>query len=103
MFDQVRVKLVMEDGRAIIMIGDKAKLRTDTKDMEISGNVKIVSDKGDNLTTDILKYSGSERRIYTEAPVKMDSPRMQVRGVGMSISLDDKDVALLSRVKAHVK
>jgi LPS export ABC transporter protein LptC len=103
MFDQVRVKLVMEDGRAIIMTGDKAKLRTDTKDMEISGNVKIVSDKGDNLTTDILKYSGSERRIYTDAPVKMDSPRMQVRGVGMSISLDDKDVALLSRVKAHVK
>ncbi len=103
MFDQVRVKLVMEDGRAIIMTGDKAKLRTDTKDMEISGNVKIVSDKGDVLTTDILKYSGSERRIYTEAAVKMDSPRMQVRGVGMSISLDDKDVALLSRVKAHVK
>jgi LPS export ABC transporter protein LptC len=103
MFDQVRVKLVMEDGRAIIMTGDKAKLRTDTKDMEISGNVKIVSDKDDYLTTDILKYSGSERRIYTEAPVKMDSPRMQVRGVGMSISLEDKNVALLSRVKAHVK
>ncbi len=103
MFDQVRVKLVMEDGRVIIMTGDKAKLRTDTKDMEISGNVKIVSDKGDNLTTDILKYSGSERRLYTEAAVTMENDRMQVRGVGMNISLEDKDVALLSRVKAHVK
>jgi LPS export ABC transporter protein LptC len=103
MFDQVRVKLVMEDGRVIIMTGDKAKLRTDTKDMEISGNVKIVSDKGDNLTTDILKYSGSERRLYTEAAVTMENDRMQVRGVGMNISLENKDVALLSRVKAHVK
>jgi LPS export ABC transporter protein LptC len=71
--------------------------------MEISGNVKIVSDKGDNLTTDILKYSGSERRLYTEAAVTMENDRMQVRGVGMNISLEDKDVALLSRVKAHVK
>jgi LPS export ABC transporter protein LptC len=103
MFDQVRVKLVMEDGRAFIMTGDKAKLHTDTKDMEISGNVKIVSDKGDNLTTDILKYSGSERRIYTEANVRMENNRMQVRGVGMSISLDDKDVAVLSRVKADIR
>jgi len=102
-FDQVRVKLVMEDGRAIIMTGDKAKLRTDTRDIEISGNVKIISDKGDCLTTDVLKYSGAERRIYTEAAVKMENLRMQVRGVGMSISLEDKDVSLLSRVKAHIK
>ena len=103
MFDQVRVKLVMEDGRTLVMTGDKAKLHTDTKNIEISGNVKIISDKGDYLTTDVLKYSGSERRIYTEAPVKMENPRMEVRGVGMSFSLEDKDVALLSRVKANIK
>ncbi|HYA13989.1 MAG TPA: LPS export ABC transporter periplasmic protein LptC [Syntrophales bacterium] len=103
MFDKVRVKLVMEDGRAIIMTGDKAKLHTDTKDMEISGNVIIISEKGDRLTTDILKYSGSEQRIYTEAIIKMENPRMQVMGRGMSLSLKDEDVALLSRVKANIK
>lgn len=103
MFDQVRVKLIMEDGRAIIMTGDKGKLRTDTRDMDIFGNVVIISDKGDRLTTDILKYSGSEQRIYTEAVIKMENPRMQVSGIGMSLSLKDKDVALLSRVKANIK
>lgn len=103
MFNHVRVKLIMKDGRNIIMTGNDGTLNTVTKDMEISGNVEVVSDKGDRLTTDILKYSGSEQRIYTEAAVKMENPRMQVRGVGMSLSLDDKDVALLSRVKASIR
>jgi len=103
MFDRVRVKLLMSDGKTIVMTGDKGTLNTNTKDMEITGNVEVVSDKGDRLTTDILKYSGSERRIYSEVAVTMENARMQVRGMGMSLSLEDKDVALLSRVRANVK
>jgi LPS export ABC transporter protein LptC len=103
MFDRVRVKLIMSDGKTIVMTGDKGILNTNTKDMEITGNVEVVSDRGDRLTTDILKYSGSERRIYSEVAVTMENARMQVRGMGMSLSLEDKDVALLSRVKADIK
>jgi LPS export ABC transporter protein LptC len=103
LFDRIRVKLVMTDGRTLVMTGDKGKSNTETKDMEVSGNVEIISDKGDRLTTDILKYSGSEQRIYTDSAVKLENSRMQVNGVGMSFSLDDKEVALLSKVKANVK
>jgi LPS export ABC transporter protein LptC len=103
LFDRVRVKLVMTDGRTLVMTGDKGRSNTETKDMEVSGNVEIISDKGDHLTTDILRYSGAEQRIYTDSAVKMVNSRMQVTGVGMSFLLDDKDVALLSRVKANIK
>ncbi len=103
LFDRIRVKLVMSDGRTLVMTGDKGKSNTETKDMEVSGNVEIISDKGDRLTTDILRYSGSEQRIYTDSAVKMENSRMQVKGVGMSFSLEDKDVALLSKVKANIK
>jgi LPS export ABC transporter protein LptC len=103
LFDRIIVKLVMTDGRTLVMTGDKGKSNTETKDMEVSGNVEIISDKGDRLTTDILKYSGSEQRIYTDAAVKMENSRMQVQGVGLSFSLEDKDVALLSKVKANIK
>jgi LPS export ABC transporter protein LptC len=102
-FDRIRVKLVMTNGRTLVMTGDKGTSNTETKDMEVSGNVEIISDKGDHLTTDILKYSGAEQRIYTDSAVKMENSRMQVKGVGMSFSLEDKDVALLSRVKANIK
>lgn len=101
--DKIRVKLVMSDGKTLVMTGDKGTLHTDTKDMEISGNVEVVSEKGDRLTTDILKYSGSEQRIYTEGAVEMKNSRMQVTGVGMSLSLADKDVTLLSKVKANIR
>lgn len=103
MFDRVRVKLLMSDGKTIVMTGDKGTLNTNTKDMEITGNVEVVSDRGDRLTTDILKYSGSERRIYSEVAVTMENARMQVRGTGMSLSLEDKNVALLSRVRANIQ
>jgi LPS export ABC transporter protein LptC len=103
LFDRIRVKLVMSDGRTLVMTGDKGKSNTETKDMEISGNVEIITEKGDRLTTDILKYSGSEQRIYTDSAVKLENSRMQVKGVGLSFSLEDKDVALLSKVKANIK
>jgi LPS export ABC transporter protein LptC len=103
LFDRIRVKLVMSDGRILVMTGDKGKSNTETKDMEVSGNVEIVTEKGDRLTTDTLKYSGSEQRIYTDSAVKLENSRMQVKGVGLSFSLEDKDVALLSKVKANIK
>jgi LPS export ABC transporter protein LptC len=103
MFDRVRVKLLMSDGKTIVMTGDKGTLNTNTKDMEITGNVEVVSDRGDRLTTDILKYSGSERRIYSEVAVTMENARMQVRGMGMSLSLEDKNFALLSKVRANIQ
>jgi LPS export ABC transporter protein LptC len=103
MFDRVRVKLLMSDGKTIVMTGDKGILNTNTKDMEITGNVEVVSDRGDRLTTDVLKYSGSERRIYSEGAVTMENARMQVRGMGMTLSLEDKDFALLSKVRANIQ
>lgn len=103
LFDRISVKLVMSDGRTFIMTGDKGKSNTETKDIEISGNVELISEKGDRLTTDILRYSGAEERIYTDSAVKLENPRMQVKGVGLSVSLSDKDVSLLSKVKANIK
>ena len=103
LFDRIRVKLVLPDGRTLVMTGDKGKSNTETKDMEVSGNVEIITEKGDRLTTDILKYSGSQQRIYTDSAVKLENSRMQVKGVGLSFSLEDKDLALLSKVKASIK
>jgi LPS export ABC transporter protein LptC len=101
-FDNVRIKVVMPDGKTFAMTGKSGRMNTETKNMEISGNVNIVSDRGDRLTTDILKYSGSEKRFFTDSPVVMENPRMQVRGTGMTLSLKDQDVSLLSKVKARI-
>ena len=102
LFDKVELKLHLGNGRTYLMTGDKGQLNTATRDMKISGNVGIVSDSGERFETDYLQYSYAEKRLHTGAAVVMQTPRMQIRGVGMSLSLANKDMALLSKVRARI-
>jgi LPS export ABC transporter protein LptC len=102
-FDKVEIKLYLPDGRTFLMTGDKGQLNTATKDMEISGNVGIVAEGGERFETDSLQYSFAEKRMHTGAAVIMQTPRMQIGGVGMSLSLEHKSFTLLSKVRARIK
>jgi LPS export ABC transporter protein LptC len=102
-FDQVEVKLFLPDSKVVVLAGDKGQLDTATKDIKISGNVGVTSVSGERFTTDYLHYSADEKRLHTEATVLMETPRMQVRGVGMSLSLQNKDIVVFSRVHALIK
>ena len=56
LFEKVKVRLVMKDGRVFVMNGDRGRLNTQSRDMEIEGNVGIVSENGDRFSTDRLRY-----------------------------------------------
>lgn len=103
LFDKVTVKLIMKDGKTFVMTGDKGKFMTEAKDMEISGNVVITSEQGDRFTTDQMKYSYKDRKVYTDGNVTMDNPRMTVTGVGMSLLMNEKKINILSNVKVVTK
>jgi LPS export ABC transporter protein LptC len=75
-------------------------LHEDTKNIEISGNINLVSNNGDQFKTDYMNYSGAEKRCYTDAQVSMKSAKIQIEAKGMSLSLKDEHLELLSRVKA---
>ena len=78
-FDKVTVKLIMQGEKTFILTGNTGRLNTETKNMEISGNVTIDSDQGDHLTTDILKYSDYNQKFHTDSPIEMKNSRMQVQ------------------------
>ncbi|MDO8785108.1 MAG: LPS export ABC transporter periplasmic protein LptC [Syntrophales bacterium] len=99
-FDKVTLTLNMRDGKTFVMTGDRGLLNTNTKDVGILGNVSIISDKGDHLTTDSLTYSQREKRFHTNSAIVMENPRMRVEGVGMSLSLQNGELTLFSRVSA---
>jgi LPS export ABC transporter protein LptC len=103
LFDRITVKLVMADGKTFVMNGDKGRMKTDTRDIEILGNVEITSDNGDCFKTDALLYSSADKKFSTPSAVKMDNARMQVRAVGMSLSLITEKLSLLSKVKARIE
>jgi LPS export ABC transporter protein LptC len=102
-FDKPTVKLLLKDGRTFIMSGDRGRFNTDSRDMEIEGHVEIVSDTGDRFKTDHLRYLNTEKLIKTEGSVVMENKSIRVSGVGMTISLEEKKVALLSQVRASYR
>jgi LPS export ABC transporter protein LptC len=101
LFEKVSVRLVMKDGRVYRMNGDRGRLNTESRDMEIEGNVGIVSENGDRFATDRLLYRNAGNQIETDRPVTMENGSIRVSGVGMVFSLDGKKITLLSQVRAN--
>ena len=102
LFDNLTVKLVMKDGKTFVMNGDHGRLNTESKDMEIEGNVGIVSENGDRFATDRLHYRNADKVIETDRPVAMENESVNITGVGMVVSLEGKNVAILSQVRARL-
>jgi LPS export ABC transporter protein LptC len=101
LFEKVKVRLVMKDGRVFVMNGDRGQLNTQSRDMEIEGNVGIVSENGDRISTDRLLYRNAGKRIETDRPVVMENGSVRISGVGMILTLDENKVTLLSQVRAN--
>ncbi len=99
-FERMKVRLVTSGGETYVMTGDRGLLHTVSRDMEIEGNVVIVSENGNRLLTDRLRYRNAEKRIESDRPVVMENQTVRISGVGMIFSLDQKKVSLLSQVRA---
>jgi LPS export ABC transporter protein LptC len=97
-FDKLSVRLLTKDGETFIMTGKSGKYNTASQDMEIEGNVVIISDKGDRFTTERLRYRSAEKLIETDLPVVMENRVVRVGGKGMILSIEEKKVTLLSEI-----
>jgi LPS export ABC transporter protein LptC len=102
-FDRVQIKLTTAENIVYTMTGDKGQMQTEKKDIEIKGNVVIMSDSADRFTTDYLKYSDGEKKFYTDAPVTMENKKMKITGVGLTIFMNTGELNLSSSVKARIK
>jgi LPS export ABC transporter protein LptC len=101
-FDSVQIKLTTAENKVYIMTGDKGRMQTEKKDIEIRGNVVIMSDSRDRFTTDYLKYSDAAKKFYTDAPVTMETKKMKITGVGLTLFMNTGELNLSSSVKATI-
>ncbi len=102
-FDRVRIRLVTPEGRIFRMTGNQGKLQTDTKNIEIFGNVEVLSDHGDRLRTDVLHYTHAKSVVHTDGAVTMWGDQMQIKGIGMILNLKEGQLSLQSKVKGQVQ
>lgn len=101
-FKNVRVKLITSDGKIYYMTGDEGSLNTETKDIEVRGNVVMTSDSNDRFESEDISYLYREKRIFTDSLVAMKNQGIKIKGKGLSISVKEKKLALLSNVKATI-
>ena len=100
--DQVQMKLTTADGKIFEMSADHGQMHTEKKDIEIKGNVVILSDAGDRFSTEHIYYSDVQKKFYTDAPVTIENGRMKITGKGMALLMNKGELNISSNVKATI-
>jgi LPS export ABC transporter protein LptC len=101
-FEGVNVKLIMSKGKVYTITADRGTYNTEKKNIFLAGNVVVILDEGDRITTDKLYYTDAEKKIHTASPVTMVNKNIEVKGVGLTLLIDKKQLTLLSQVKATI-
>lgn len=85
------VQLVLyESGQfgEIKLTADHGLLRQEEQQVEIWGNVVVVTARGEQLYTERLRYDGQQRLIKSDEKIRLLSPRMELTGTGLLADLD---------------
>jgi len=98
----MKVTFFADDGRVIIMRGDKGSVKK-RKDIEVTGNVVITSSDGYRIVTESLRYDGVKRQISTEDPVVIERQGMRLRGVGVLVDLGEEKLYLQKNVQTVIE
>jgi len=62
---------VFERDRSWTIVGEEGDLFQATKNLEIRKNVVLTSSDGMRLETSVLRWQGAEKRLWTDAPVRL--------------------------------
>lgn len=96
----VKAKFYPVGHPVVHLSGREGRLKTDTKDMTINGDVVIRSEAGYTLKTQKLRYDATKRWVDTDLPVELRREGIVIEGVGFSASIDGKIFTVHHDVKA---
>ena len=98
-FKDICVTFFLDDGKTIRLNSCGGGVLTDTKDMEVWGDVVARSGTYE-LNTDKLRYQHKTQTIFTETPVVIKGGGMEITGDSLTFNLQTEQVVVLGRVKA---
>jgi LPS export ABC transporter protein LptC len=92
-----------QTSRSWTVTGDEGDLNQETKDVELRGNVVLVSSDGLRLETDRLRWDSEAQRAWTEDPVVIYRAGAVVRGTGFESRVAEEVSNIKGRVRATFK
>lgn len=102
-FENMKVVFYSKNGANYVLEGKQGKLKNDTKDMDVSGDVVVTSSDGYKLLTDSLKYTAAVKQISTKDRVIFTGPNIRIEGIGFLADMVTEKVSVLANVKTVLK
>jgi LPS export ABC transporter protein LptC len=101
----VHVKFFGSNDSTYNVTGDYGTIETETKDMEITGNVVTTTSEGYVVKTSSVNYQAKKRSLTTTAHVDIVGPKnrdgqFQLSGTGLDANLDTNVMFLKQSVRA---
>src|SRR5258708_38564263 len=89
--------------RSWTVTGDEGDLNQETKNVELRGNVVLISSDGLRLETDRLRWDAEAQRAWTEDPVVIYRAGAVVRGTGFESKVAEEISSIKGRGRATFK
>lgn len=91
------------------VLGDEGQVVAASKDMSVKGHVIVKSHNGYEFRTESVNYSSEKKRLTTNDPIEMsgqpdtDGEAMDLKGTGLSTSVDEQTMDILKDVRLERK
>jgi LPS export ABC transporter protein LptC len=95
------VTFFLKDNSEVTLVADQGILKTDSNDIEVSGNV-MVNNNEYRLLTEKLSYAHNRRVLYSSVPVTISGTSTQVVADSISFDLNSKKLTLEGSVEATI-
>jgi LPS export ABC transporter protein LptC len=95
----IEASFYVREGGLIRLRGDRGRVHHATRDIEVQGNIVILTDDGYQLRTDGLQYVDGARRITSSDPVEIAGDGLAITGDGMCIDLVTGRLSMGGRVE----
>jgi LPS export ABC transporter protein LptC len=96
-----KVTVQVKDGERIwTIVGEEGDFFKETRNLELRRNVVVTSGDGMRLETSVLRWQEGERRLWTDAPVRIYRDNAVIDGTALDVRMADESTTVQGRVRA---
>jgi len=103
--NDVQVTLMGVDGVTMTVTGDEGTINTTSKDFVISkrsGNLALILNGGFTIYTPRIRWDNQALRMWTDEPVRIIGPRLEVTGQGMDAFPASREMRVRRNVRVGI-
>jgi LPS export ABC transporter protein LptC len=91
---------VQDPERSWTIRGEEGDLFHTRNDVEIRRHVVLTSSDGLRLETDVLRWNNRDKRVWTDAPIKITHPSGVITGSGLDVRVAEETTTVGGPVRA---